>query len=688
MARKRSPLFRSLAYLRRGRRINQGWTEENPRDRQWEDLYRARWQHDKVVRSTHGVNCTGSCSWKVHVKDGIVTWETQATDYPSIGPDMPEYEPRGCPRGASFSWYLYSPMRVKYPYVRSALWRAWQAARSRTGDPVRAWETLRQDRVQVAAWQQARGKGGFVRVSWDEAAELVAAALVDTIRAYGPDRIAGFSPIPAMSMVSFAAGSRFLSLLGGSMLSFYDWYADLPPASPQVWGEQTDVPESADWYNSRYLIIWGTNLPMTRTPDAHFMVEARYNGTKVVEVSPDYAEAAKFADEWLPARPGTDGALAMAMTHVILTEFYRDHSTPYFEDYVKQYTDLPFLVTLEAGPGEANLAGRFVTAADLGLEAGEHAAWKTVLWDDQAGEPVVPPGSLGFRWDGSGRWNLHLEREDGSPIVPRLSFLDAGVETVLVQFPYFGNGRAEAVVRGVPVRRLRFGDGSEHWVTTVFDLLMAHVGVDRGLPGDYPRSYEDPRPYTPAWQEAITGVPQDQVIRVAREFAATAARTRGRALIAMGGGTNHWYHSDVTYRAMLNLVLLTGSQGVNGGGWAHYVGQEKVRPLEGWQTLAAARDWGIPARQQNGTLFFYTASEQFRYETLDPGTLVTPWAGPTGRLHLMDLQALAVRLGWLPSYPQFTRNPLDLVAEARREGARDEAAIAAYVARRLESGQL
>ncbi|MGF6959572.1 hypothetical protein QFZ97_005502 [Paraburkholderia youngii] len=57
-------------------------------DRQWEDAYRKRWQHDKIVRSTHGVNCTGSCSWKIYVKGGIVTWETQQTDYPRTRPDM------------------------------------------------------------------------------------------------------------------------------------------------------------------------------------------------------------------------------------------------------------------------------------------------------------------------------------------------------------------------------------------------------------------------------------------------------------------------------------------------------------------------------------------------------------------------------------------------------------------------
>ena len=98
--------------------------------------------------------------------------------------------------------------------------------------------------------KQARGRGGFVRSNWEEVNELIAAANVYTAKEHGPDRIVGFSPIPAMSMVSYASGARYLSLIGGVCLSFYDWYCDLPPASPMTWGEQTDVPESADWYNS------------------------------------------------------------------------------------------------------------------------------------------------------------------------------------------------------------------------------------------------------------------------------------------------------------------------------------------------------------------------------------------------------------------------------------------------------
>jgi hypothetical protein len=172
-----------------------------------------------------------------------------------------------------------------------------------------------------ASYTKTRGKGGFVRATWDEATEIIAAANAYTAKTHGPDRVFGFSPIPAMSMVSYAAGSRYLSLLGGTCMSFYDWYCDLPPASPQTWGEQTDVPESADWYNAGFLMLWGSNVPQTRTPDAHFYTEVRYRGTKSAVVSPDYSEAAKFGDIWLNPQAGTDAALAMAMGHVILREY-------------------------------------------------------------------------------------------------------------------------------------------------------------------------------------------------------------------------------------------------------------------------------------------------------------------------------------------------------------------------------
>ncbi|PTR45420.1 respiratory nitrate reductase alpha subunit apoprotein [Rhodococcus sp. OK611] len=645
-----------------------------------DEFYRDRMSYDKVVRSTHGVNCTGSCSWKIYVKDGIITWEAQQTDYPSIGPDKPEYEPRGCPRGASFSWYTYSPARVRYPYVRGVLLEMYRDAKERLKDPVLAWEDIASDPEKSKRYKSARGKGGFVRAEWWEAAEIVAAAHVHTIKKYGPDRVAGFSPIPAMSMVSHAVGTRFISLIGGAMLSFYDWYADLPEASPQVFGDQTDVPESADWFDAGYLIMWGSNVPVTRTPDAHYMTEARYRGQKVVVVSPDYADNTKFADQWLPARPGTDGALAMAMGHVILKEFFVEKNTERFTEYVKKYTDLPYLITLDER-GDGYVPGKFLTAADLG-DSEEGAEHKTVLLNAETGETIVPGGSLGHRFteSGKGHWNLDLHGVD--PLMTMHEDQEMAANAVAVDFPRYDTSTPGVLRRGVPTRMV-----AGKRVTTVFDLMLAQYGVGRpDLPGTWPAGYDDTEePYTPAWQEGITGVSAAAAARVAREFADNADRSGGRSMILMGAGTNHWFHSDQIYRSFLTLTMLTGCQGVNGGGWAHYVGQEKCRPVTGWATLAFGSDWSRPARQMQGTIFWYLATDQWRYDPFTAEVMSSPLANGTfaGRT-AADNIALATRLGWMPSYPTFNRNPLDLADEADRLGK----SAAEHVVDGLKTGHL
>ncbi|PCF99322.1 nitrate reductase subunit alpha, partial [Klebsiella pneumoniae] len=219
-------LDRFRYFKQKGETFANGHGQVYNNNRDWEDSYRQRWQFDKIVRSTHGVNCTGSCSWKIYVKNGLVTWETQQTDYPRTRPDLPNHEPRGCPRGASYSWYLYSANRLKYPLARKRLIELWREALAQHPDPVLAWDSIMQDPAKTRSYKAARGKGGFVRSSWKELNQLIAAANVWTIKHYGPDRVAGFSPIPAMSMVSYAAGTRYLSLIGGTCLSFYDWYCD------------------------------------------------------------------------------------------------------------------------------------------------------------------------------------------------------------------------------------------------------------------------------------------------------------------------------------------------------------------------------------------------------------------------------------------------------------------------------
>jgi nitrate reductase alpha subunit len=666
--------------------------EVSPDLRTWEEFYRNRWQYDKIVRSTHGANCTGSCSWNIHVKDGIVTWEMQAVDHPKLTTDLPPYEPRGCQRGISASWYLYSPLRVKYPYIRGALLDLWRKAKAEHSDPVDAWTSLVENPESRKRWQRARGKGGFRRSNWDEVLEIMASANIHTIKKHGPDRITGFSPIPAMSMVSYAAGSRMLQLMGGMNLSFYDWYCDLPNASPEIWGEQTDVNESADWYNAKLLAVMGSNLNMTRTPDCHFAAEARHNGTKMYVFSPDFNMVAKYADEWIALNAGQDGAWWMAVNHVILKEFHHEKQVPYFMEYTKQFTDSPFLVEIkeEDGVFEAGQLLRADRLAPYGDQ--ENGNWKFLMWDEKEKKPKMPLGSVGHRWGKEkGKWNLELKDGiDGSEIDPALTFLSDNDQVVSVRLDNFGEG--QNFTRSVPVKQLETKDGTKVLVATVYDLLMAQYGVDRGLGEGYPKDYDDANaPFTPAWSEKYTGIDREDLLKFARTWANTAEKTKGKCTIIIGAGINHWYHANLMYRAGIHAMLFCGCVGVNGGGMAHYVGQEKLAPMESWSSIALGKDWYGAVRLQNGPSWHYVNSDQWRYEKNFTDYHTVPQKKNNGSLaqgHTMDVQVKAVRGGWLPFYPQFNQNSIDLTKEAESQGAQDDGAIVDHVVKKLKEKNL
>jgi nitrate reductase alpha subunit len=659
----------------------------SPKERKWEEFYRNRWQHDNVVRSTHGVNCTGGCSWAVFVKDGIITWEMQQTDYPLLDKNLPPYEPRGCQRGISASWYVYSPIRVKYPYVRGPLLDLWKQAKAKHANPVDAWGSIVQDEQKRSRFQRARGKGGFRRATWDEVLEIITASLLYTAKKWGPDRIFGFSPIPAMSYLSYAGGSRFLQLFGGVNMSFYDWYADLPNAFPEIWGDQTDVCESADWYNSKYIISMGSNLNMTRTPDVHFISEARYEGAKFVVIAPDFSQVAKYSDWWIPIQAGQDTALWMAVNHVILKEYHADRQVPYFTNYLKKYTDGPHLVALEKD-GDSYRAGRLLRANTLErYKDEENGDWKFLMYDAATGSPKMPKGSVGHRWQSKkGQWNLELKDGlDDSSIDPVLTFLEDHDEVAQVAFHEFA--KHETSMRGVPIKYVETDKGRVP-VATAFDLLMAQFGVGRGLEGDYPASYDEDAPYTPAWQEQYTGIGRETVTRLAHEFASNAEVTNGKSMVIIGASINHWYNNNLSYRAPITALILCGCPGVNGGGMNHYVGQEKLTLVAPWTSLAMALDWTKPPRLQQTPTWHYVHSDQWRYEgdftDYAPVPPKTKWA----KGHAMDLESMAVRMGWMPFYPQFNRNSLELVGQAEQAGAKDDEAVVSWAVDQLKEGEL
>src|SRR5262249_48961780 len=162
---------------------------------------------------------------------------------------------------------------------------------------------------------------------------------------------------------------------------------------------------------------------------------------------------------------------------------FRDRQGPYFTDYVKTYTDAPFLGTLRGG-GDGYVPRRFLTAADPREPRGG-AAHKPAILNQATGGPSVPGGSPRFRFaeSGAGRWNLDLQGAD--PVLTLYGRQEAAVPVHLPRFDVGETAGGSAVRRGVPVIRV-----AGRLVTTVFDLLMAQYAVRRdGLPGEGPDGY-------------------------------------------------------------------------------------------------------------------------------------------------------------------------------------------------------
>ena len=377
----------------------------------------------------------------------------------------------------------------------------------------------------------------------------------------------------------------------------------------------------------------------------------------------------------------------MAMGHVILKEFHIDNPSDYFVDYTRRLTDMPMLVCLQKD--EKGYRPEYtLRASQLIDQLGEkeNTEWKTIVWDEKSESLAVPNGSIGFRWDKSAKWNLETKAQ-GDEIQAARSLKERADDVVRVGFGYYGGEHDDMIYRKVPVKKIKLANGEEQLVATVFDLLIAQYGVDNGLDDEnVAKNYFEDKPYTPAWQEKHTGVKPELVIQVAREFAQNAHDTKGRSMVIVGAGLNHWYHLDMNYRGLINMLMMCGTIGKSGGGWCHYVGQEKLRPQSGWAPLTFALDWHRPARQMAGTSFFYAHTGQYRHEKLGTNELLAPdatknlWDGMTA----IDLNAKAERMGWTPSAPQMRENPLDIADAADKAGI----SAADYIVRGLKDGSL
>jgi len=337
--------------------------------RGWEDVFRQNWTWDRVVRCSHNrSNCMSACAWDVYVKDGIVWREEQAHTYDEGGRGgAPDFFPRGCQKGACYSKVMTSPQRLRYPMER-------------VGE---------------------RGSGKWKRISWDEALDKVADAVVAAATAHGTETIIG-NPGPNFDHgPDSAAEIRLLRAIGATSLDSFAGIGDMPIGTTQTYGMFMNDGTIDDYFRSDFIVLWSANPLYTRIPDMHFITEARYRGATVVVVSPDYNPTAMHADVWLNPRIETDAALALAMAQVILAE--KLHKA----DYVKEQTDLPFLVRTDNG--------RFLLERDVVSGGREEAFY---LWDEAQNAAVLAPGAKGMskaslalgdiRPALQGRWKVEL----------------------------------------------------------------------------------------------------------------------------------------------------------------------------------------------------------------------------------------------------------------------------------------
>jgi DMSO reductase family type II enzyme molybdopterin subunit len=305
----------------------------------WREVYRERWSWDRIVKSSHFTNCwyQSHCAWNVYVKDGVVWREEQVAAYPQTNSDLPDFNPRGCQKGACYSERMYDPARVRYPMKRIG----------------------------------ERGSGKWKRITWDEAFADLSEEFVRVVSEEGPSRIV-WDNGPLFTFGAMAlAEARFSYLAGTVSLDMNSEIGDAHRGAAETFGKIVFERSADDYFYSDLILIWGCNPVATQIPNAHFLTEARYNGAKIVTIAPDYSPSSIHADMWVPVRPGTDAAFALAVAKILIDEKRYDAA------FVKEQTDLPILVRDDSG--------QFLRACDL--EAGESD--ETFYWYDSKARRIV-----------------------------------------------------------------------------------------------------------------------------------------------------------------------------------------------------------------------------------------------------------------------------------------------------------
>jgi anaerobic selenocysteine-containing dehydrogenase len=170
-----------------------------------------------------------------------------------------------------------------------------------------------------------RTASGFEPISWDRALELIAGALERTRREHGPQSVLYYAASGTKGLLN-GAGLSFWRLFGGCTTTYGDlcWPAGLEATRLTLGDNKHNAPW--DLVNARLIVLWGKNAAETNVHQIAHVQEAREAGGRVVVIDPRRTETAEHADLLIQPRPGTDGALALGVAHVLVRDGLVDRS--------------------------------------------------------------------------------------------------------------------------------------------------------------------------------------------------------------------------------------------------------------------------------------------------------------------------------------------------------------------------
>ena len=321
-----------------------------------EEMYRNEFAFTYGKKEEHGfayhcVNCQGNCAWEVWSHNGVITRENQSARYPVINAKIPDFNPRGCNKGVQHSQTMYQKDRILYPMKR-------------VGE---------------------RGEGKWKRISWDEAAEEICQKIFDCLTdpERGPDKLMVHAGTGLLTEGRRGAPLRFSTQLGANRIYPSSYLGDMFSGAAVAYGEGNVGCTWDFMYNVDTAVMWGGNPSVSRIPDAHFVWEGKYNGAKIIVITPEFNATAKSADLWIPVKAGADNILAMSVIQTILAEKL------YKPQFMETYTDLPFIVDVETQ--------KMIRRSDLEHAANEedHHKYEEEFYTMVDGKPYLMPGTEG-----------------------------------------------------------------------------------------------------------------------------------------------------------------------------------------------------------------------------------------------------------------------------------------------------